>query len=183
MKSTPPAFVLQKTVLKPMKELRPAKWNPRLITDARFKTLCDSIADDPQFMVLRPVLATKKGTIYAGNQRFRALEHLGYKECPTIVTDIDEKTAKKRALKDNNHFGDWQMDELANLVVEFSPLEIELMGMPPSILKNIQNEEEDKKAAKIKSTFEIVIECESEEQQQEFFEELSQSYTCRLLTL
>lgn len=140
------AFILLKTELVDPKELKPAKWNPRIITDKRFKKLCESIEEDPQFMVLRPILASKKGIIYAGNMRFRALVHLGAAKVPVIYTDIDEKKAKLRSLKDNNHFGEYQMDELATLVVEFEPLKVELTGMPESIMRQIQHADADHSA-------------------------------------
>src|SRR5947209_1183087 len=62
----------------PLTKLHPAPWNPRTIKDERFKNLCRSLEADPEFMVLRPVLATKDGLIYAGNMRFRAAQHLGW---------------------------------------------------------------------------------------------------------
>ena len=136
-------LIILKTEMVPANKLKPAKWNPRIITDKKFRKLCEAITDDPQFITLRPILASKKGIIYAGNMRYRALIDLGYTEVPCIFTDIDEKTARLRSLKDNNHFGEYQMDELASLVVEFDPLKIELTGMPDSIMRQINNAEDD----------------------------------------
>ncbi len=42
--------------------LRAAPWNPRTIADARFQALCASLAADPDFLWLRPILATRDGT-------------------------------------------------------------------------------------------------------------------------
>lgn len=145
-KKTLEKFIIQKTEIVPLTKLKPAKWNPRIITDKRFKKLCDNILSDPQFMVLRPILATKKGTIYAGNMRYRALNQIGYDVGPVIFTDCDEKTAKLRSLTDNNHFGEYQMDELASMVVEFDPLKIELTGMPEIILTQMKNADADQGA-------------------------------------
>src|SRR3989339_876805 len=92
--------------------------NPRTIKDKRFETLCKSMEDDPEFMDLRPVLATKDGRIYAGNMRYRAAQQLGWKDIPAIITDISEKLANERAIKDNNEFGEWNNDELATLLDE-----------------------------------------------------------------
>jgi hypothetical protein len=62
--------------LVPLAALHPAPWNPRTIRDDRFKNLCDSITADPAFIWRRPILAQLDGTIYAGNMRYRAVEHL-----------------------------------------------------------------------------------------------------------
>ena len=46
----------------------PAPWNPRSIKDERFQNLCRSLEADPDFLQLRPILATADGTIFAGLQ-------------------------------------------------------------------------------------------------------------------
>lgn len=139
-------FILPKIELVSAKKLKPAKWNPRIITDKRFAKLVEAIKDDPQFMTLRPILASKNGTIYAGNMRFRALQEIGIEDVPCVITDIPEKLAKLRSLKDNNHFGEYQMDELASLVVEFQPMQIELTAMPDIIMRQIEGSEKDHSA-------------------------------------
>tara|TARA_R100001530_G_C4306339_1_gene151779 strand:+ start:39 stop:620 length:582 start_codon:yes stop_codon:yes gene_type:complete len=109
----------------PLSKLKPAEWNPRLIKDERFKNLCKSIENDPEFMKLRPILATKDGTIYAGNMRYRAVQHLGWTEVDAELTDIPEKLAKERAIKDNNQFGEWD-DNLATFLDELEKEGIDL---------------------------------------------------------
>ena len=90
--------------------LKPAHWNPRLIRDRRFGELMKSMTNDPDFMKIKPIAATKDGTIYIGNMRYRAAEKLGWKTIPCEITDISEKLAKERAIKDNCHFGEWTED-------------------------------------------------------------------------
>lgn len=120
--------------------------NPRTIKDKRFETLCKSMTDDPAFLELRPVLATKEGRIYAGNMRYRAAKHLGWTEIPAIITDIDEKLANERAIKDNNEYGDWNNDELATLLDEMEKqgTDISTLGLDEQINKIIEqlNEKE-----------------------------------------
>jgi hypothetical protein len=110
----------------PLAKLRPAPWNPRTIRDERFKTLCRSIESDPEFLWRRPVLAMADGTIYAGNMRFRAAEHLGLDTIPAVVEDIPEDLAKQRALRDNNTWGEWDEDALGDLLQELP--DVELLG-------------------------------------------------------
>jgi len=93
--------------------LRPAAWNPRTISDARFQNLCRSIEADPEFLWRRPVLSQADGTIYAGNMRFRAAQHLGMETIPAIVEDVPDQLARERALRDNQQWGEWVKDDLA----------------------------------------------------------------------
>jgi DNA modification methylase len=72
----------------------------------------------PEFLDLRPILATADGTVYGGNQRLRAAMQLGWAEVPAIIADIPEQLARERALKDNNNWGEWQEDDLAALVYD-----------------------------------------------------------------
>lgn len=115
--------------------------NPRTIKDKRFEALCKSLTDDPSFMELRPILATKDGRIYAGNMRYRAAKELGWTEVPAIITDIPEKLANERAIKDNNEFGDWNHDELATLLDEMEKqgTDISTLGLDEQIAKILES--------------------------------------------
>ena len=99
-----------------LKDLKPAPWNPRMIEDRRFEELCDSLRRRPEFMEDRPILATKKGTIYSGNQRYRAAEKLHWEAIPVKYSDISEKEAVERALIENNHWGQYIEEDLAALL-------------------------------------------------------------------
>ena len=98
--------------------LTPAPWNPRSIKDERFQNLCRSLEADPEFLQLRPILATLDGVIWAGNQRFRAAQQLGWETVPAILLDIPEQLAKERAMRDNAQWGEWEEDDLAKLIAE-----------------------------------------------------------------
>lgn len=115
----------------PLAKLTPAPWNPRTIRDERFKNLCASIEADPEFLWRRPILAMADGTIYAGNMRYRAASHLGLKAVPAIVEDVPEQLAKERALRDNAQWGDWNDDQLAEMVYQMaaSGSDVKLLGI------------------------------------------------------
>ena len=99
-----------------LKDLKPAPWNPRMIEDRRFEQLCDSLKKRPEFMEDRPLLATRKGTIYSGNQRYRAAEKLKWEAIPVKYSDISEKEAVERALIENNHWGQYVEEDLVALL-------------------------------------------------------------------
>lgn len=123
----------------PLRQLRPAQWNPRLIKDGRFKQLCRSLEADPDFLWQRPVLAQADGTIYAGNMRYRAAEALGWTEVPAIVADVPEQLAKERGLRDNNQYGEWQEQELAELLYELDQAgsNLDLLGFEQKELERL----------------------------------------------
>lgn len=126
--------VATRTERVPLARLKPADWNPRLILDERFKNLCRSIEADPEFLTLRPILATLDGTIFAGNMRYRAVQHLKWPDVPAILEDIPEQLAKERALRDNGSWGEWQDDDLAALIYELSESgsNLDLLGFEQS---------------------------------------------------
>jgi len=100
----------------PLSALRPADWNPRTISDERFGNLCRSIEADPEFLWRRPILAQVDGSIYAGNMRYRAAQHLGMTSVPAIIEDVSDQLARERALRDNQQWGEWEQDDLAALL-------------------------------------------------------------------
>lgn len=102
----------------PLARLHPATWNPRTLSEERFQNLCKSIKDRPGFMDLRPILAMRDGTIFGGNQRYRACESLGWTEVPVIFVDVSEAQAKELALVDNNSWGDWDRDQVAEMLAK-----------------------------------------------------------------
>jgi ParB-like chromosome segregation protein Spo0J len=102
--------------LVPIKRLKPAPWNPRILRTERFKNLCRSIQADPEFMRLRPILAQSDGTIYGGNQRYRAAQHLKHTEVWAEIDDVPDRVARERALRDNQQWGEWQEDQLSEIL-------------------------------------------------------------------
>jgi len=120
-------------------ELTPASWNPRTIKDERFANLCRSLEADPEFLQLRPILATLDGTIFGGNQRYRAAQQLGWETVPAILVDIPEQLAKERAMRDNAQWGQWDEDDLAKLIAELNEQgsSLELLGFDERELQSL----------------------------------------------
>ena len=118
-------------VFVPLVVLTPAPWNPRTIKDERFQNLCRSLEADPDFLQLRPILATADGTIFAGNMRFRAAQHLGWETIPAVLVDIPEPLARERPLRDNAQWGEWEDDELATLLASLKEQgsDLDLLGL------------------------------------------------------
>jgi len=114
--------------------------NPRLIRDAAFRRLCESLREDPEFLEARPILCNKKHIIFAGSQRFKAAVEIGLKEVPVVVMDNPELEAK-RMLRDNLSAGEWDYSLLDNSFdidflreVGFDDDELALIGQSNTLL-------------------------------------------------
>ena len=92
--------------------------NPRFIKDDRFRALCDSVRDNPEFMTLRPIITDENGVILCGDKRFRACRELKIDPLPAgwVKMAAGLPVAKKRRLiiLDNRGFGEDDYDLLAN---------------------------------------------------------------------
>lgn len=93
--------------------------NPRQIRDFRFEKLKKSISDAPEMLSLRELIVFPhdgKFIIIAGNMRYRACQDLKIKELPCKILDENTSVEKLReyAIKDNENFGEYDWDILAN---------------------------------------------------------------------
>jgi len=105
--------------------------NPRIIKDARYQKLKQSLVDDPEMLELRELIAYDTGTelvVIAGNMRLKAMKELGYKEAPVKVLPQATPAEKLRAysIKDNVPFGENDWELLAN---QWDAVELEAWGL------------------------------------------------------
>src|SRR5207248_7250183 len=77
-----------------------------------------ALADDPEMLRARPLLALPDGTVIAGNQRLRAARELGWQTIPVITVELEPGRARLWALRDNNPYGEWDEPALAELLAE-----------------------------------------------------------------
>lgn len=91
--------------------------NPRLIKDAKFKKLVESVKAFPRMLELRPIIIDDDGIILGGNMRFQALKETGAKEIPESwvkrAADLTEDEKKEFIVKDNIGYGEWDFEILA----------------------------------------------------------------------
>ena len=100
-----------------LKTLAKLENNPRLIKDKEFKTLCDSIRDNPEYFEARPlILSDRTGdlVIIAGNQRYEAAKTLKMDEVPTyLIEGLTEEKEREITIRDNVSNGIWDFDALS----------------------------------------------------------------------
>ncbi len=92
--------------------------NPRVIKDEKFARLKKSIQEFPQMMDLRPIVIDDEGLVLGGNMRLEALKALGHKTIPDEwvkkASDLTPEQKQEFIIKDNNSFGEYDWDVLAN---------------------------------------------------------------------
>jgi len=110
-----------------IEKLKTNEKNPRYIRKKEFQKLKKSLQDKPHLLNLNPIKATPDGTIIAGNQRYRAALEIGLKEVPVIYSEYSEADNEYFALLDNSHYGEWDIDILAN---EIEPEILEFLNIP-----------------------------------------------------
>lgn len=99
--------------------------NPRGIKTDRFNELKARLKRQGQ---IKPLLVTEDGTVIGGNMRLRAMEALGWTDIWVSVTDAKtDKDIFDLALTDNEEFGYYEQEQVAELALELglSPLELQ----------------------------------------------------------
>lgn len=117
--------------------------NPRFIRDDKFKKLCQSITDNPEFMPARPIIVDENGVILGGNMRYRACKETGMKEIPDNwvqrVEGWPDEKKRRFIILDNRGFGEDDMDMLAN---EWDIEELVAAGFDEKELTGIEDDPE-----------------------------------------
>ena len=173
-------------IMLPVPEVRPYEKNPRKNAEA-VKYVKASIE---KFGFKQPIIVDSNRVIIAGHTRLEAAKSLGMAEVPCIVADdLTDAQVKALRLADNKvaEFSEWEMnllgEELGELA-EISDIDMGDFGFDDNL--EMDDEEEngtEEKGVNLSETFQIIVECENEIEQQEFFEKLSgEGYKCRLST-
>lgn len=109
---------MTQTEYRSIKDLKKLPGNPRVIKNAQFKTLCESIKNLPGYFEARPcILSDRTGAlvIIAGNQRYEAAKAVGLDSIPTfLLSGLSEAEEKEIIIRDNVNNGEWDFDALAN---------------------------------------------------------------------
>lgn len=89
--------------------------NPRKISKNEFEKLVKSIQKDPNLLLAKPIIIDENNVILGGNQRYMACLELNILDVPVIqMSNLDERQKQKLLVIDNTHYGEWDMDMLAN---------------------------------------------------------------------
>ena len=185
-----------KVEYRPLESLKPLENNPRYIKEEDFERLCASVQNNPELFEAQPIILSDRTgelVIIAGNQRYRAAKEVGLKEVPTVLlTGLTEQKEKEIIIRTNITNGKWDYDRLAN--DEWNVDDLNDWGVDVSFLEPDEDEDNDKEdkedfpekdlSNEVNTSFEVIVECDNEEMQQEIFNNLTEEgYKCRVLTL
>jgi len=141
--------------------------NPRTVNKLRFLKLKKSILNFPEMLSIRPIVVDENLIILGGNMRYKAAKELGFKTIHIqIAKDLTKKQKEEFAIKDNEHFGEWDWDILANEWDRESLEDWGLEGFPFEDVKEIEEEYTSEDNISLKVVF------ETEEQKDNLAEEL-----------
>lgn len=167
--------------------------NPRNITREKLALLKKSVQEHRDMLSLRGLLVYQldNGHYIAigGNMRLKAMQELDYTEAPCVIvpkeTPIEE--IKAYSIIDNNGFGKWDWDMLAN---EWDENQLMDWGVDLPIFDGASQsgsagaKPEKDLSDQVVDVYEVVVECMGESEQERIFNKLTgEGYKCRVLTL
>lgn len=139
-----------------------------------------------------PLVLDKDNVIITGHTRYKAAQKLGLDKVPCIYAEgLTAAQVKAYRIADNkvSEYASWN-DEL--LAVELERLQemtydLELTGFDMDEIEELLNptEPEEKDLSdEVKDTYEVIIECGNETEQEQIYNSLvGEGYKCRVLTL
>lgn len=155
--------------------------NPRIIKDAKFQKLVQSLKDFPEMLEKRPIVVDENMVVLGGNMRLKASIEAGLKQVWIDVADgWTEEQKKEFVIKDNASFGDWDWDILAN---EYDPTDLSNWGLDVwqpdeevdySILNGLDDleEEVEKLERNVKTAIQIEFQSKDYEEAKKIIDDL-----------
>lgn len=98
-------------------DLKPAKYNPRKISDHDYMRLHDSMNRDG---LLQTILINKDNTVIAGHQRLKVAEDLGWEDMTAIKINVNKIREKELNLHMNRNQGEFVDEMLAGVIGEIA---------------------------------------------------------------
>ena len=169
-------------VEKKLCDIKPYEKNPRN-NDNAVDTVANSIKE---FGFKVPIVIDKDNVIVCGHTRYKASKKLGLDVVPCVVADdLTEEQIKAYRLADNkvSELAEWDIDLLGEELDGIFDIDMADFGFDLTEEEDIQTEREDL-SDKVGETYEVIVECSDEMQQEEIYSRLIQEgLSCRVLTL
>lgn len=132
-----------------------------------------------------PVVVSKRsGFIVKGHGRLEAIKLLGWEKCAVDYQDYESEAQEYADMVADNQIATWAEFDNEMLLQELSELDIDTDMLGMIEIPTMKEEKEPKDISdEINELYEVVIECENEEEQERIFNELNEKgYKCRVLT-
>jgi len=153
--------------------------NPRFIRDERFRALCDSIRDNPEYMPARPIIVDENNVVLGGNIRLRGCRELKIDPLPAgwvqRVTGWSLEKKRRFIIMDNRGFGE---DDKALLAEDWDIAELIAAGFDPATLENTvgggegQEPDEPDAGGAYQEQYGVIVVCGNQEEQERVYSEL-----------
>ena len=170
-------------VEKKLADIKPYEKNPRK-NDNAVDTVANSIS---QFGFKVPIVIDKDNVIVCGHTRYKASKKLGLEVVPCVIADdLTEEQIKAYRLADNkvSELAEWDIDLLGEELDDIFNIDMSDFGFDLSEDEPTAPTERKDLSDKVGETYEVIIECDSEEQQAEIYERVrKEGLSCRVLTL
>lgn len=128
--------------------------NPRVIKDADFYKLVESIKKFPKMLLIRPIVVNDTMMILGGSQRLKASQEAGMKEVPIIrASMLTEAEQKEFIIKDNLNAGTWDKQLLE---LQWDTNQLTDWGMPDMGLGKVSRPIEYKELSAFKKTHVLI---------------------------
>ena len=170
-------------VEKGIKDIKPYEKNPRK-NDSAVDAVANSIS---QFGFKVPVVIDKDNIIVCGHTRYKAAQKLGLEKVTCVVADdLTEEQIKAYRLADNkvSELAEWDIDLLGEELDDIFNIDMSDFGFDLSEDEEEQPTERKDLSDKVGETYEVIIECVNEIEQEQIYNKLiGDGYSCRVLTL
>lgn len=168
---------------KNLKDIKPYEKNPRK-NDNAVECVANSIKE---FGFKVPVVIDKDNVIVCGHTRYKAAKKIGLKAVPCVVADdLTEEQIKAYRLADNKvaELAEWDIDLLGEELEGIFDIDMSDFGFDLEEEEPTVPTERKDLSSKVSETYEVIIECSDEMQQEELYSRLTgEGLSCRVLTL
>lgn len=171
-------------IYKSVNEVIPYENNPR-INNYAVEQVANSIKE---FGFKVPIVIDENSVIVAGHTRLKAAKKLNLETVPCIIADdLTQEQVNAFRLADNkvSELAEWDFEKLEEELNNIS-LEMADFGFESITKEEDTNTPVERKDLSdgLSETFEVIIECSNEIEQESIFYRLTEEgYTCRVLTL
>lgn len=130
----------------PLKELKPAAYNPRKKLkkgDKEYEKIKQSLL---KFGYVDPIIVNEDLTVIGGHQRLTVLKDLDYETAKCVIVKLSKEDEKALNIALNKITGQWDYALLADLLLDLqeSDFNLELTGFEPPEIDNILSNVHDK---------------------------------------
>jgi ParB-like chromosome segregation protein Spo0J len=166
----------------PIDSVSPDPANARKHPDRNLEAIKGSLR---RFGQQKPIVVDSKGVVRAGNGTLAGAKALGWTEIAIVRSDLPLSELTAYAIADNRtaELAEWDEDILAGVL---SDPDLGDVGFDESEIAKLGNDDEPAtpEAVSIGELFQVVVECNNEDDQRMLFDRLTaEGRKCRVLTL